>query len=57
MAAATNKAAGKIRKMRESGTTAQEISNTLVEKLKNISEEVVDKGTVPRRRYAREVLK
>ena len=48
--AATNKAASRIRKMRESGATAQEISNTLVEKLKNSSEEVVGKETVPRRR-------
>ena len=50
MAAATNKAASKIRKIRESGATAQEISNTLVEKLKNMSEEIVGKATVPRRR-------
>ena len=50
MAAATNKAANKIRKMRELGATAQEIPNILVEKLKNISEEVVGNETVPRRR-------
>jgi hypothetical protein len=50
MVAATNKAAGKIRKMSESKAIAQEISNTLVEKLKSISEEVVGKETVPRRR-------
>ena len=41
MTAVTNKAASKIRKVRESGANAQEISNTLVEKLKSISEEVV----------------
>ena len=40
MSAATNNAASKIRKMRESGATAQKISNTPVEKLNNISEEV-----------------
>ena len=36
MAAATNKAASKTGKIRESGETAQEISDTLIEKLKTL---------------------
>ena len=50
MAAATNKAAGKIKTIRDEGATMQEISKTLVEELKDISEEIVGKETVPRRR-------
>ena len=50
MAAATNKAASRIKEARESGATAQELSNTLVNKLRSISEEIVGKETVPRRR-------
>ena len=50
MAAATNKAAGKISKAMGSGATLQELSHTLVDKLKRIREKIVGKETVPRRR-------
>jgi hypothetical protein len=39
--------------MREEGASAQKISSTLVEELKDISEEIVGKETVPRRRNCR----
>ena len=53
MAAATNKAASRIKEKREEGANVREISACIVNDLTEISGEIVGKETVPRRRNCR----
>lgn len=53
MAVATNKSAGRVKQKRDGGASMQEISSYIRDELKEISEEIVGKETVPRRRNCR----